>query len=550
MPGKQPTARRFSVGQMEGEKTRYDYLNVVLFALTEWAIFTCVFAVAGAWPAPDVNEGYYLAKARHSVNPEWCGNDFFLNSEDAHGLFFLILGPLAASATLSTATWVGRWAGWLALAVGFRHAVVQLFPSFLHRFFAITVFSLAARYTTMAGEWMIGGCEAKVFAWALVLAAYGEGVRGRWAYAWLLSGAATAFHPLVGGWMMISIGFAAFIQSMERKGKTDWLNIRALSCVIAGLVLAFYGVWPAMRMSIGVAAGVREQAAATYVVDRLPHHLLPGSFQESLVTRHLLAVIFCGVLYTALPYGSRRQRGLLLVLAAVLISGSGFVISLCEPIAPYLVYSFLRFYWFRLADGLVPLGLCVLLTHFLFLTQSIRLGELLHSRRGGLIALILCLFGYDSVLQSRHWPLLTDAFHPRSDKLVESVSWNEVCQWVQEETPPVACFLTPRGAASFLWRAERSEVVAWKNVPQDPISIVEWRDRIIDCFSYDGTIKNLARSTCSLGVARLNLIANTYNADFIIAPVKSFNAMPRQPQFMYRNKHYVVIKIPVDNPIE
>ena len=146
--------------------------------------------------------------------------------------------------------------------------------------------------------------------------------------------------------------------------------------------------------------------------------------------------------------------------------------------------------------------------------------------------------------------MLTDAFHPRSDKLVESVSWNEVCQWVQEETPPVACFLTPRGAASFLWRAERSEVVAWKNVPQDPISIVEWRDRIIDCFSYDGTIKNLARSTCSLGVARLNRIANTYNADFIIAPVKSFNAMPRQPQFMYRNEHYVVIKIPVDNPIE
>jgi len=305
-----------------------------------------------------------------------------------------------------------------------------------------------------------------------------------------------------------------------------------------------------MQMSRGVAAGIRQQSAAIYVVDRLPHHLLPGSFQESLVTRHLLAVIFCGVLYAALPYSSRRQRGLVMVLAALLISGSGLLISLCEPIAPYFTHGLLRFYWFRLADGLVPLGLCVLLTHFLFLKQSIRPGELLRNRRSCLAAVVLCLFTYDSVLQSRHWPLLTNSFYPRSDKLVESVSWSEVCQWVRQETPPTACFLTPRGAASFLWRAERSEVVAWKNVPQDPISIVEWRDRIIDCFSYDGTIKNLARSTCSLGVARLNRIANTYNVDFIIAPLQSFNAMPRQPPLMYRNKHYVVIKIPVDNPIE
>ena len=135
---------------MKGKETRDQNTRSLLFTAVEVGVFTAMFAVAGAWPAPDVNEGYYLAKARHSFNPEWCGNDFFLNSEDAHGLFFLILGPLAASATLSTAAWVGRWAGWLALAVGFRHAVVQLFPSFLHRFFAITVFSLAARYTTMA----------------------------------------------------------------------------------------------------------------------------------------------------------------------------------------------------------------------------------------------------------------------------------------------------------------------------------------------------------------------------------------------------------------
>ena len=126
---------------MDGEGARYQKMSSLLFAAVEVGVFTAIFAVAGAWPAPDVNEGYYLAKARHSFNPEWCENDFFLNSGEAHGLFFYLLGPLAASVTLSTAAWVGRWAGWLVLAVGFRHAASPLLPSCMHRLFAGAVFS-------------------------------------------------------------------------------------------------------------------------------------------------------------------------------------------------------------------------------------------------------------------------------------------------------------------------------------------------------------------------------------------------------------------------
>ena len=66
---------------MKGEGARRQNTSSLLFAAVEVGIFTAIFAVAGAWPAPDVNEGYYLAKARHSFDPEWCGNDFFLNSE-------------------------------------------------------------------------------------------------------------------------------------------------------------------------------------------------------------------------------------------------------------------------------------------------------------------------------------------------------------------------------------------------------------------------------------------------------------------------------------
>ena len=65
---------------MDEKGARYQNMSSLLFAAVEVGIFTTIFAVAGAWPAPDVNEGDYLAKARHSFDPEWCGNDFFLNS--------------------------------------------------------------------------------------------------------------------------------------------------------------------------------------------------------------------------------------------------------------------------------------------------------------------------------------------------------------------------------------------------------------------------------------------------------------------------------------
>jgi hypothetical protein len=255
--------------------------------------------------------------------------------------------------------------------------------------------------------------------------------------------------------------------------------------------------------------------------------------------------MFCGCLYAALPYEVKRSRGLVLVLAAVLLSFAGFVMSLSESLAPSFVYGMLRFYWFRLADGLLPLGLCVLLTQFIFSVQVFGSRVQQTLRQTFLVAVVLAFFAYDSVIQSKHWPLLTDDCISRSDKLIDADSWVDVCQWIQEETSPTDCFLTPRGASSFLWRAQRPEVVAWKNVPQDPVSILEWRQRIIDCFSYDGTIKNMARSTCVLGVSRLNRVADDYGANFVVAPRKSWVAMPRPPKAAYKNSNYVVIKLPI-----
>ena len=86
-----------------------------LVRLVRWSceilLMTAIFAAAGAWPTPDTNEAHYLARARHSWDPSWGAGDFFLDSPEAHGVFYRLLGPLAAALPLEQAAWLGRQAG-------------------------------------------------------------------------------------------------------------------------------------------------------------------------------------------------------------------------------------------------------------------------------------------------------------------------------------------------------------------------------------------------------------------------------------------------------
>ena len=39
-------------------------------------------------PVPGINEPHYLTKSRHDWQPEWCAGDFFLESPNAHDVFY------------------------------------------------------------------------------------------------------------------------------------------------------------------------------------------------------------------------------------------------------------------------------------------------------------------------------------------------------------------------------------------------------------------------------------------------------------------------------
>ncbi len=519
----------------------------------ECLLIAAIFAAAGAWPVPDVNEAVYLTKARHAADPTWGRGDFFLETPDAHGVFYLVAGPLAAALSLEQAAWIGRVAGWALLAIGFRHAAVPLLAAPWARVVAACVFSFALRNTTAAGEWVIGGCEAKVFAWAAVLGALGEVTAGRFAAAFCLAGTSTAFHPIVGGWALIAMAATWLVSRMQEqtpaeagfqrsRGGASW---GGAALVALGLFAVAAGVVPALGLTAGVDAATRVAATKIYVVDRLSHHLLPRTFADGMIARHLLAVAVWWLLSALLPASVARRRITVFTLATLAISAAGICISLLEPWAPATAYSLLRFYWFRLADVAVPFALATTLAAVL--ADRDACSRVAAGRPAWLRAAAIGLLALDLAVQSSHWPLAgRDAVAPRADGKLVAAAWDDICTWVREHAPADACFLTPRGAASFSWRTGRREVVSWKNSPQDAASLVEWRKRIVDCFSRSGSLAEMERSTVSLGPDRVREVTTRYGADHAIVPVDAplFDSIPGER--LYANSAYAVYRLARD----
>jgi len=519
-------------------------------AVAECAVVTAAFAAAAAWPTPDVNEAVYLTKARHAADPDWGRGDFFLDTPDAHGVFYLVAGPLAAAVPLPQAAWIGRVAGWALLAIGFRQATVPLIASPWYRVLAALLFSFALRTTTAAGEWVIGGCEAKVFAWAAALGCIGAVVASRFPEACFRGGMATAFHPIVGGWTLVAAattwlvergrpGEAAESSCGGADGRSGFKRAAWIGCGVAAAAL---GVVPALGLTAGVDAVTRAEGTRIYVVDRLSHHLLPRTFADGMIARHLLAAAAWWLLSRLVPPTPARRRIAVLTWASLGISAVGIAISQLEPLAPTITYGLLRYYWFRLADVMVPFALATAFVEALADTAAC--SRLTSWRPAWLRAAVVGLLAVDLAVQSLHWPLPgRTTVAARADSKVVASAWADICTWVREHTPPDACFLTPRGAASFTWRTGRREVVSWKNSPQDATSLVAWRQRIVDCFSRSGSLVEMERSTASLGPERLKQIAERYGADHLIVPIDAPLVEAIPGEWLYANGTYAVYRL-------
>ncbi len=242
-----------------------------IVAVLETALVFGVFALEGGWPPPDPNEPHYLCKSRHVWESDWCPRDFFLDSADSHVAFFVTAGVLTKWFTLEQAAWIGRVVTWLLMAAGWRYLSTAIMPRFGWSVLSAGLFVALNYRAHMAGEWVVGGFEAKGFAYALVFFALGAVTRGRWNLGWVLLGIASALHVLVGGWSVVALLVAWSLLGDQRPA----LRMILPGLLVGGLI-SLIGLWPGMALTEGASREIADEAHRLYVYERLPHHLWPA----------------------------------------------------------------------------------------------------------------------------------------------------------------------------------------------------------------------------------------------------------------------------------
>jgi hypothetical protein len=325
----------------------------ILVAVEVGLVFV-VFFVQGARPVPEVNEAYYVGKAIHFWNPQWIPDDPFLNSSDTHSTFYLSLGWLALFLPPTLIAWGGRLITWALLAWSWQRLSRAVVPWRWAAVWTAALFVCLMEHGHMAGEWVIGGVEAKGFAYVLTFLGLEALAKGRFNFVWPLLGAAAAFHVLVGGWAVVAAGVAWLLIGKERPTFMSMIPSLAL-----GFVLSLPGLIPSIALTRGTDPALVEFANQIYVFQRLGHHLNPAGFPPGFALRFVaLSMIWAAIWYVG-PRSPENNRVQAFVVGTLVLSLIGAGIAVMFSSNPARAAGLLRFYWFRLSDVAVPLGIAV-----------------------------------------------------------------------------------------------------------------------------------------------------------------------------------------------
>lgn len=526
-------------------------------------IFLLFFLFAGGEP-PGVNESHYLCKAKHYWNPAWCPDDFFLKSADAHATFYWTFGWLTRFTSLTATAWIGRAITWLLQAWAWRRLSAAITPRPLFSLFSAGVFLALLRNAHMAGEWVVGDVEAKGIAYVFVFLGLEALIRQRWHWVFPLLGAAAAFHVIVGGWAVVAAGIAWLV--LRQLGSKDTVVPAPLALapsVIVGFVFSLPGLLPCLLLDRGTPTELVDQGNVAYVYARLSHHLVIHRMPPLYIGRHVAVIIGIAALGYCLRGDGSIRRLLAFAAGAVALELIGAAIDQGLMYASdELRAKLLRFYWYRLGDAMMPATLALLLCKLATGDEPLKNEDSPKNdspRAWLLIALLV----------AATWNIVDVRLDQARDGVPKSAirlnlgenaavslaqrhrDWLACCQWIEQRTETDAIFLTPRTQQTFLWYAQRAEVVNWKNCPQDARGVVQWLKRYEDVYPDPNGQKIMYGPEIDLALPadeRLLQLAEKYEARYIV--VDRFAALV--PQTLPRvypvgddlNVSYAVYRVP------
>lgn len=457
------------------------------------------------------NEAQTLANVYNFANPEWLANDWFLSLDTVYRIpFNIFLFPLAKLLSLS------------ALAITSRILLISLMALALTNFFeavkltpgSIALFTLIAfrMKGMLAGEDMLWHVEAKILSYILVIGGITSFLNGKYRKMWLFFGGATAFHPLVGGYSVISLLFTWFF--LEKKDKKSLFTSSPFFAITGwpGIGIVLYNLISSRAASGGISDLI--------YVARHPHHMIPTNFIRHVhkgfpewmdYTIIIGNLIFCIVVITAAFFIIKKGnlRKLLYFTAG---TGVIFAIGLLFYITKQ--YHLLKYYPFRFGDIIIPFTAYIMFLKVVdkyFFIKKPFIGI-------SIAAAVLVVSGILFTIETSN---IVKSNIPLS-MTYESQADIELYRWIKQNTPADAVFIVDPFIDNFNITTERAQFVTFKHIPQNERDVVEWYEKLTllnrGFGFYDGGISfdlsEFKANYNSLTDEQLTAIGENYKLDY------------------------------------
>jgi hypothetical protein len=488
------------------------------------------------------NEVDTLPSARQFVEHNWLPNDWYLNLDVGYRLpFNLTMGALVHWLGFQYGAYAGRLLIHLLLAI----AIYALFRALRLRFWLglLILLLFLNQQSWVAGEWMVGGVETKTIAYAFVILSCSSFFRKRYLLGFAFAGAAISFHILVGLYAMACMAVALLLNRAWRSEWRIWLS-RCWPFFIAGI----FGLRAMIIQLLPQGDMDVTKAWELYVKYRVPHHVLPAAWGGVYAWGGVLVLATCFFLAI---YFFRKSQAARFIAAYALGSVSLFLFGLA--IYAWGEITFLRFYWFRFPDVMVPFMSAVLLALLLsdfadgrltvpFPSHSLqykarailnREGPILLTAAAIILIIVQPIYQYQTEYK--------DFAKTNSAK-----GSRDVLEWIAKNTPRKAVFLVDPTISDFYIYAQRAMFVSFKHSPQSAPDLLEWVKRIKLCNAnrsphqtgFDSE-KELHTNFYKLDEDQIRQIANSYGISYYLGS-------PQQRltfEHAYSNSYFTVYKV-------
>jgi hypothetical protein len=404
------------------------------------------------------NEALYLLAAWKWWRPEFLAHDWsFAVPWREHSLFNAAAGLLSLVLPFDAFKWVLRLLCWFAAFAG----LVALLRRLAVPWWVIPLGILAWQVggeAFVGGEWVIGGAEAKVPAYAALFASLAAFLDRRYAAGGFLLGLCFSLHPAVGVGAGVGVAVALLAD------RTPWRPLAVAG--VAGLVAALPGLLASAGVSRGTGTG--GDVWEFIVRARLPHHLDPYTFAPG----GYLAIAIFGGLLALLAGRWRRNRETRFV--AAFTAGTALLFAGGVAARAAGAWPLLQVYPFRL----LPLVLPMLVTPLL-LAEVVRHWKKPPARGPALaaasIALVVLLIRPDRLPglgAHAERKAVRGAPYSREDRR----SLEAAAAWVADSAPADAIVLASPTSKRAFRDYRRALVVNWPALRYDRFA--EWRRRI------------------------------------------------------------------------